>query len=172
MESLIAYASFSGSVFSTVATFYFWLVKARAERANLKPTLVDREFYLGTSNPETRQIGVKLGLVVANYSTLPNALRKAKLQCRGRAQTWLDVGGLAFDKQTPLPFNLPPLHTVLLRLNGALSFPYAPTLEDGNKTMANYLREHLAEPRTVRVELHSLNNRVDTIEIALSDIVA
>jgi len=171
MESLLAYASFGGSAFSTLATFYFWLVKARAERTNLKPYAVDREFFLGTSNPQMRQVGLKLGMVVANYSTLPNALLKAKLQCRGRGDQWLDVGGLTFDKQTPLPFNLPPLHTTLLRLNGTLSFPYANALEDGNKTLANYLREHLAEPRMVRVELHSLNDRVDTIEIALPDAV-
>jgi hypothetical protein len=169
METLLAVASFGGSVFSTLATFYFWLVRARGERPNLKPYAIDREFFLGASNPQTRQIGFKLDLVVANYSTLPNALIKAKLQLRGRGENWVDVGGLAFDKQTPLPFNLPSLTTVLLRLNGTLSFPYAPALEDGNKTVGNYLRENLAEPRVARIELHSLNDRVDIVEFKLPD---
>ena len=68
--------------------------------------------------------------------------------------------------------NLPPLHTVLLRLNGTLNFPYAANLEEGNKALANYLREHIAEPRMARLELHSLNNRVDTTEFALPDAAA
>ena len=169
MESLLSYASISGSVFSTIATFYFWLVKARGERTNLKPYAVDREFFLGNSGAEKRQIGLKMGLVIANYSTLPNAILKVKLQLRGRGEQWIDVAGVAFDKQTPLPFNLPPLHTVLLRLNGTLNFPYAANLEEGNKALGNYIREHLAEPRMARLELHSLNGRVDTTEFALPD---
>lgn len=169
MESLLSYASISGSVFSTIATFYFWLVKARGERPNLKPYAVDREFFLGAMNAEMRQIGFKVGLVVANYSTLPNSILKAKLQVKGRGDRWIDVTGLTFDKQTPLPFNLPPLHTTLLRLNGTLTFPYAASLEEGNKALGNYVREHLAEPRMLRLELHSLNNRVDTAEFALPE---
>ena len=58
MESLLSYASISGSVFSTIATFYFWLVRARGERPNLKPYAVDREFFLGNSSAEKRQITI------------------------------------------------------------------------------------------------------------------
>lgn len=168
MESIVAYASFAGSAFSTLATVYFWFVRARGERPNLRPYVVDREFFLGAMTPESRHIGVKLGLVVANYSTLPNALLRATLQLRGRAGQWLAVADLAFDKSTPLPFNLPPLTTVLLRLNGTLAFPFSAALEEGNKTVANYLRDHVAEPRMVRVELHSLKDRVDIVELRVA----
>lgn len=167
MDSFVAYASFVGSAFSTVATAYFWFVRARGERPNLRPYVIDREFFLGAMTPDSRHIGLKLGLVVANYSTLPNALLKATMQVRGRTGQWLAVADFAFDKATPLPFNLPPLTTVLLRLNGTLTFPFAAGLEDGNKTVANYLREHVAEPRMVRVELHSLKDRVDTVELRI-----
>src|SRR5437868_1960188 len=74
MESFLSVATVGGSIFSTIATFYFWLVKARGERTNLKPYAVDREFFLGNGTAETRQVGFKAGIVVANYSTLPNAL--------------------------------------------------------------------------------------------------
>jgi hypothetical protein len=171
MESLVAYASLGGSVFSTIATFYFWLVKANGERPNLKPYVIDREFFLGASTPQQRQIGFKVGLVVANYSTLPNSILKASLQCRGRDGAWIDVAALSFDKQTPVPYNLPPMHTALLRINGNLIFPYTDTLEDNAKTLGNYLRTHLAEPRVLRVELQSLSSRVDRFEVALPDAV-
>src|SRR6478735_426669 len=84
MDSYVAYASFVGSAFSTVATAYFWFVRARGERPNLKPYLVDREFFLGAMTPDSRHIGLKVGLVVANCSTLPSALLKATMQVRGR----------------------------------------------------------------------------------------
>ncbi len=170
MDSLIAYGSLSGSVLSTVVTLYFWFVRARGERPNLRAYVIDREFFLGGSSAEKRQVGVKVGLVVANYSTLPNAILRAKLQGRTKTGAWLDVANLAFDKLTPLPFNLAPLHTVLLRLGGNFTFPYSAPLEDGNKTIGNYLREHLTEPRLVRLELHSLNDRIDVYELTLPDV--
>ena len=169
MESLMSVVSLGGSAVSFVATFYFWLVRANRERPHLRPYVLDREFFLGNSNPDSRQIGVKVGLVVANYSTLPNALIGAKASLRGTNGQWVELGSVSIDKQTPLPLNLPPMTTVLLRILGHLTFPYAADMEEGNKIVGNYLRKHIAEPRTLRIELLSLNDRKDTFELILAD---
>jgi hypothetical protein len=160
MESYLTYAGFVGSAISTLATLYFWLVRMRQERPCLKPYLVDKEFFLGQGRDDLRQIGVKAGIIVANYSVLPNAILGARLWVRLR-EGWHEVEQLAFDKQTPQPFNLPPLQTVLLRLTGALSFPYQDALEEGSKTTANYLNAFVMQPLEMKLELRHLNERVN-----------
>ncbi|MFO0865724.1 MAG: hypothetical protein U0744_13915 [Gemmataceae bacterium] len=169
MESLMSIVSLGGSAASFLATFYFWLIRANRERPRLRPYILDREFFLGNSTIEIRQIGVKVGLIIANYSTLPNALVGSKASLRGPSGQWVELGQFAFDKQTPLPLNLPPMTTVLLRVAGNLTFPCAADLEEGNKTAGNYLRKHLGEPRALRIELRSLNDRTDTFELILDE---
>src|SRR5262245_3219762 len=107
MESFMSMFGFLGSIFSTLATAYFWLVRMRQERPRLRPYLADHELFLGLSRDNVRQVGVKLGVVVANYSILPNAILGAKLSVRTRVG-WQEVGNVSFDKATPQPFNLPP----------------------------------------------------------------
>jgi hypothetical protein len=165
MESIVSYLSVVGSTISMAATLYFWLVRMRRERPCLKPYLVDREFYLGLSRDEVRRIGLKVGVVVANYSVLPNAVLGARLWIRQQDGGWLEAGNIAFDKQTPQPFNVPPLQTVMLRLTGALSFPYQDALEDGNKTAANYMGRFTSQPVEMKLELRQLNDRNDTYEL-------
>jgi hypothetical protein len=161
METLVSYAGFAGSAVSMLATLYFWFVRMRRERPYLKPQVVDKEFFLGLSRDEVRQIGLKVGLIVANYSVLPNAILAARMWVR-LPNGWQEVGQLAFDKQTPQPFNIPPLQTVLLRLTGTLSFPYDDTLEQGSKTTANYLTGFLVQPIEIKLELCSLDQGADT----------
>ena len=160
MESFMSMAGFFGSIFSTLATAYFWLVRMRQEKPCLVPHFVDKEFFLGLGRDQARQIGVKLGVVVANYSVLPNAILGARLWLRV-PEGWQELGNVAFDKQTSLPFNLPPLQTVLLRLNATLTFPYQETLEDGNKTVGNYLGRFLTQPRQFKIALRRLGDRTD-----------
>lgn len=160
MESFMSMAGFLGSIFSTLATAYFWLVRMRQERPCLVPHFVDKEFFLGLSRDNSRQVGVKLGVVVANYSVLPNAILGARLWMRWR-DGWQELGSVAFDKQTSQPFNLPPLQTVLLRLTGTLTFPYHETLEDGTKTVGNYFGRFLAPPRQFKIALRRLGDRID-----------
>ena len=161
METLVSFAGFAGSAVSMLTTLYFWFVRMRRERPYLKPQVVDKEFYLGLSRDEVRQIGLKVGLIVANYSVLPNAILGARMWVRLR-NGWQEVGHLAFDKLTPQPFNIPPLQTVLLRLTGTLSFPYDNALEEGSKTTANYLTSFLAQPHEMKLELRSLDEGADT----------
>ena len=161
MESYLPYLGVVGSAVSMIATFYFWLVRMRDERPCLKPFLADKEFFLGLARDDVRQIGVKVGVIVANYSVLPNAILGARLSVRLK-NGWQEVGQLAFDKQTPQPFNVPSKQTVLLRLTGVLTFVYQDKLEAGSKTMANYVNEFLAQPLEIKLELHHLNSRSDS----------
>ncbi len=167
MDSYASYIGMVGSAASMLTTLYFWMVRRRQEQPCLKPHLVDKEFFLGMSRGEVRQIGVKLGIIVANYSVLPNAILGARLWLRSK-DGWLEVGQLAFDKQTPQPFNISPLQTVILRLTGTLSFTYSDTLEAGNKTVANYLSEYLAQPLELKLELQHLNDRADAHVLTLN----
>jgi hypothetical protein len=159
MESYLSYVGLAGSALSTLTTLYFWLVRMRRERPSLRPYLVDNEFFLGIGRDDVRQIGLKIGVIVANDSVLPNAILDARLWARVR-DGWEEVGRLAFDKQTPQPCNIPPLQTVLLRLTGTLSFRYQDELEKGSETLRNYLNSLLAQPRELKLELRHMNEQI------------
>src|SRR5262245_51289707 len=167
MDSFITFFSFSASLFSSLATAYFWLVRAQKERPCLKPHFADKEFFLGNSRDGVRQIGLKLGLIVANYSSLPNSILSARLWAR-LPEGWHELTNVAFDKQTPQPFNVPSLQTVLLRLNATLSFPYQDELEEGNKTVGNYLNRFLTPSREIRIELRRLGDEADVHTLMLA----
>jgi hypothetical protein len=160
MTDYLSYAGAAGSAVSMLTTLYFWFVRMRKEQPCLKPFVADKEFFLGNSRDGVRQIGVKLGIIVANYSALPNAILGARLWIR-QTNGWLAVEHLEFDKQTPHPFNVPPLQTVLLRLTGTLSFAYQDALEEGNKTVANYLNAFGTQPVEMKLELQHLNDHAD-----------
>jgi hypothetical protein len=160
MESYMTYVGFVGSAVSMLTTVYFWLVRMRQEQPCLRPYATDKEFFLGIGNDKVRQIGLKVGIIVANYSVRPNAVLRARLWI-GLHDGWMEVGHLAFDKQTPQPFNIPPLQTVLLRLAGTLAFPVQDALEDGNKTLTNYLNSFVAQPLELKLELQDLTQGTD-----------
>jgi hypothetical protein len=162
---MMSMASLAGSTFSTVATAYFWLVRARREKPQLRSYLVNREFFYGLQRPPQRHIGLKLGIVVANYSLLPNALLGVELWLRGRGDAWLPLHNPTFDKQTPLPFNVPSMNTVLLCVNGTLALPIDDKLEEGG--LPGYLNHHLAEPREIKVQLRGLLGKLYTEVLGL-----
>jgi hypothetical protein len=164
MDAYMTYFGFAGSVLSMVATFYFWLVRMRQERPCLKPYLVEQEFYLGLGRDNVRQIGIKAGIIVANHSVLPNALLGIRLWVRGH-EGWQEIEHLAFDKQTPPPFNIPPMQTVLLRVAGAMSFPYRDALEGDSKTLSSYLATFVVQPVEIKVDMQHLTNRADAQEL-------
>jgi hypothetical protein len=160
MEDYMPYIGLAGSVLSAMATFYFWLVRMRQERPCLKPYLVDRDFFLGLGRDNVRQIGMKAGIIVANHSVLPNALLRIQLWIRLR-DGWREVEHLAFDQQTPQPFNIPPMQTVLLRVTGSLSFPYQEAIEGDSKAVVNYLNRFVVQPVEMKIELQHLQTRAD-----------
>src|SRR5262249_40855789 len=132
MESYFSLASLAGSVFSTLATLYFWLVRMRQERPSLPPYLLDPGLVLRLSREHVGRSRLQVRVAVASDSLLPNAIPGARRWVPQNAG-WAEGTHLSFDKQTPLPFNVPPLHTVLLRRTGTLTFAYHDELEQGNK---------------------------------------
>jgi hypothetical protein len=157
---MMSIASMAGSAFSTAATAYFWLVRARREKPQLKSYLVNRELFYGLQRPPDRHIGLKLGIVVANYSLLPNALLSINLWFKRRDDTWHPVHNPTFDKQTPLPFNVPSMQTVMLWVNGTLAFPIDDKLEEGG--LPGYVDHYLTDPREIKVQLRGLSGRLYT----------
>ena len=160
MDALVPYIGLVGSVFSTVLTVYFWLVKAQRERPNLQGFPAERELFLGNQTAGKRHIGVKLGLVIANYSTLPNAILSVGMAVKQRDGTWLPLEDVTFDKQTPPPCNVPSLQTVLLRVIGRANVAGVDALEQGGNVLGNYVNHYFTSPREFRLDLHALNDRV------------
>jgi hypothetical protein len=167
MTDYLSYAGAAGSAVSMLTTLYFWFVRMRNEQPRLKPFVADKEFFLGLSRDNVRQIGINVSIIVANYSSLPNAILGARLWIRQK-DGWLAVDNLTFDKQSPQPFNVAPLQTVLLRLNGTLSFPYRDEFEEGSKTMSNYLQALLAQPLEMKLQLRDLGDHSPTHVLTFS----
>jgi len=113
------------------AAAYFWWVRNRRERPRLAVHVADREFYLARTTAEQRQIGVKLGLIIANYSILPNAVLASASGWSAATANGSNLNRRNFDDKTPLPFNVPPQQTTLLRLNGYATFSLVAALEEG-----------------------------------------
>jgi hypothetical protein len=75
-------ASMIGSALTAAWTGYFWLVRVKRERPDLRAYLADHEMFLAHSTVDQRHVGLKMGLIVANYSSLPNALLGVRLWVR------------------------------------------------------------------------------------------
>jgi hypothetical protein len=160
--------SMIGSALTAAWTAYFWVVRVKRERPDLRPHLADHEVFLGNTVGEARQVGIKLGLVVANYSSLPNALLGVRLWIRKRDGGWLPIESVTFDAKTPLPFNVPAMQTVLVRIMGRVAFPTADDIEGTPTTLADYLNRHAATPREIGVELRGLGDHIATAEVIMN----
>lgn len=99
------------------------------------------------------------------YRSLPNALLGVRLWLRQRDGGWLPVEGITFDPKTPLPFNVPAMQTVLVRIAGRVAFPTADDIEGTPATLANYLDRHVATPREIGVELRGLGDYIATAQL-------
>jgi hypothetical protein len=130
----------------------------RRERPNLSAYFGGHEFFLGNGGAETRQIGLKVGVIVANASVLPDALLGVRVWLHAADGSWLTPERTVIDAQTPLPSNLAALHTTMVRTTSYFRFPTRPELEDGRPLPA-YVGHYLPNPGRVRVELLGLNDR-------------
>jgi hypothetical protein len=124
--------------------------------------------FLAHSTGDQRHVGVKLGLIVANYSSLPNALLGLRLWMRQRDRGWLEVESVSFDAKTPLPFNVPAMQTVLVRVAGRMAFATVDDFEGTPAALASYLDQYLAGKRMIGVELKGLGDYVATAEVSAS----
>jgi hypothetical protein len=163
LQTTLTGVSLAGASFSTATTIYYWFMKVRGERPKLSCELSDREIFLGSMTEQTRQLGLKLGLVVANGSVLPNAVLGVRLWVKGREGDWLEADKVTLDKATSRPINLPAMQTAYLVVNGTLTLPMTNELEQqGSKTLAGYAERYLTNPREIKVELKGLNGKTFT----------
>src|SRR5262249_46645517 len=99
--------------------------------------------------------------VVANYSTLPNAVLRAQAAVLLRDGSW-HAGETRLDAKTPMPFNLAPLQTVRLDLSFAVPLPAVAegdACKNTHETYALYRDLFLAQPLQVKVVLTTLGEK-------------
>jgi hypothetical protein len=156
MDELIKYASLAGSVFATLSTFYFWFVRANAERPNLKAhRIAPLDGAQLAGGPDTMRSQFYLKAVVANYSSLPNTVLGVRAWVKGQDGAWKDAT-VSLDEKSQLPLNLPPLHTVPLGLTITITVPDpgpdAP--RPASRREAAFLS--VSQPVEIRLELRGL----------------
>jgi hypothetical protein len=162
MEHVLGAVSLVGSVFATVSTVYFWLVRARQEKAHLKvhlagPVGADSLAAGPGAPPNTARSQFSLKAVVANYSALPNSVLGVRAWVKGRDGDWQPATTL-IDERTQPPFNLPPLHTVPLSITATVQVPERPDSAPRISRREVALKS-VAEPVQVKLELTALNEK-------------
>ncbi|MCA9052647.1 MAG: hypothetical protein KDA75_02365 [Planctomycetaceae bacterium] len=150
--------SLAGSIFSTVCTAWFWFVRVRRERPNLTAHLLEHEFFLAHGGGDSRTIGCKAAVVLANNSILPDAVLGARLSVLSSSGGWLPLDGLVADAHAALPINLPPQQTGVIRLTGRLAFPWDPDAEGTRTALQTYLARNVATPIQMQLETLGLND--------------
>jgi hypothetical protein len=159
VEELVKYASFAGSVLATASTAYFWLVRANGERPRLKTYRVaalDGAQLAGGPGTMRSQFYVKA--VVANYSSLPNAVLGVRTWVKGRDGAWQEAATILDEKSQP-PFNLPPLHTVPLGLTITITVPEAGPDAPRPASRREAAFQSVAQPVEIKVELRGLSEK-------------
>jgi len=164
MDSLGSELSMGISITTALITFYFWVVKARREQPRLR--IYQAEPQLGGHAQSSCADPVKLVFevksVVANYSTLPNAVLGVLAAVKMRDGSWQEAE-TRLDPKTPLPLNIPPMQT--LRLDLALTIA-VPAVAEGeackntNETFALYRQRCVSQPLEVKIALKTLGEKL------------
>jgi hypothetical protein len=159
METFMKVVSLVGSGFATASTLYFWLIRANRERPQLKTYLTspfDASFLAGSGDTMRSQFYVKA--VVANYSTLPNAILGARTWVKARDGSW-QLATTIFPEKNQVPCNLAPLQTVPLQITTTIVVP-APA--EGTPRPASQREaafQSVAQPVEIKVELRCLGDK-------------
>jgi len=125
---LMSTVSLVGSVATAVATAYFWAVRVRREQPYLKIYSCDRttEVNLGVYRGETRGLQFRASVIVANYSSMPNAAIGVEVALKRRDGAWEEIPA---PRAVGLPFNIPPMTTAKLDLEWSVTLPSLPAAE-------------------------------------------
>jgi hypothetical protein len=75
---------------------------------------------LGVYRGETRGLQFRTSVVVANYSTMPNAAIAVELAIKRRDESWEEIPA---PRVAGLPFNIPPMTTAKLDLDWSVTLP-------------------------------------------------
>jgi hypothetical protein len=164
MEALSSYFGLGVSICTALATFYFWIVKFRQEQPRLKiykaEPQVGGHAQSACSDPIKLVFDVKT--VVANYSSLPNAVLGAQSWVRMRDGSWCDAE-TRLDPRTQLPLNLASLQTVRLDLSVTVGVPAVPegnACKNTNEAFVLYRDRFMAQPLEVKVGLKTLGEKL------------
>src|SRR5262245_13120300 len=124
MESFSSYFSLAVSIGTAITTVLFWVLKANRERPRLKTYSADTDIrgWAQSSCGDPIKLSFDVKTVVANYSTLPNAILGAHAAVLMKDGSWHPADA-KIDAKTPLPLNFAPLQTVKLDLSLILSLP-------------------------------------------------
>lgn len=152
--------SLIASGMSVAGTAYFWVVKARREQPNLQiyPCAGSVEVNLGVYRGETRGLQFRTSVVVANYSSLPNAVIGVDLSMKRRDGSWEDVPS---SRAANLPLNIPSLTTQRIELDWSAVLPALADAESrrASEIAAAYLDHYFAAPRKLGVAVWALGHR-------------
>ncbi len=158
-EQLLDMVSLSGSVLATGITLFFWLVKARREKPLLRSYAVgslDAAQAPSAKDGHVRNTFFYRG-VVANYSTLPNAVIGVRVRVKMRSGEWVEAQ-VSAEKEQQLPLNVSPLQTAPLVLQVGLestgSLSGSTTIDRRDNALAA-----LSSPPQFDVELTALGRR-------------
>lgn len=157
---LMSTVSLVGSAASAAATAYFWAVRVRRERPNLKIYAADRatEINLGVYRGETRGLQFRTGVIVANFSSLPNAVIAAEIALKKRDGSWEEV---PTARATGLPMNVPSMTTVRLEVDWSVTLPSLALAEEmrGSDVVRAYLDHYYAESRRFGISVWALDHK-------------
>lgn len=164
MDALTMNISFGVSVITALFTFYFWLVKARQERPCLKIYQAEPQLggYANSSCGDPIRLVFEVKSVVANTSSLPNALLGVQAKVKMRDGAWQDAEA-RLDPKTPLPINIPAMQTMRLDLSLTIAVPSVPEGEackNTHETFALYRNRFVAQPLQVQIGLKTLGEKM------------
>jgi hypothetical protein len=163
MDSFSSIFSFSVSMCSALFTFYFWIVKARMERPNLKvysaePNISGHAF---SSCGDPIKLIFTPRTILANYSSLPNAVLGVRLWLKNCEGAWLPMT-TTLDKDSPLPINVAPMETVRLNLTATVELPAVPEggrCRNTGETFSLYCDRFLPAAPEMKLELIGLGEK-------------
>lgn len=164
--NLLNLGSLGGSATALISTFYFWLVRANRERPQLQPYLVHeiegtwptivRDSYCRV--PEGHVLSrYFVRLAVANYSSLPNAVLRAKASIKMRDGSWKPADTRVGEGHS-LPANVAPMTTAPLDLRLEIVVPGSLEGTGTAERNANAF-SCIANPAEIRVELIALGEK-------------
>ncbi len=163
LDQLMAYGGVAGSIFSTLLTFYFWLIRSNKERANVRLFLAPThtKMSLGVNNGDERWLFFEAGIVAANYSSLPNSILDIQVAIR-TPRGWQQINHLSIQQGSSLPANLAPMQTALVPVAWAIKFPpseLAESRESPNEIINGYLNEFFGKQCVLRATVTTLGGR-------------
>jgi hypothetical protein len=164
MDALASHVSFAVSIVTALATFYFWLVKARQEKPQLRIYQAEAQLpgHAQSSCSDPIKLSFEAKSVVANYSSLPNAVLAVNTWVKMRDGSWQEAE-TRLDPKTPLPLNVPPLQTVRLDLSLTIAVPALPEgqgCKNTHETFALYRDRCIWQPLEVKVALKTLGENL------------